>query len=254
MKDSTSKYENIDQYIGLFSGDIKDRLVKIRETIKEIIPEATETIKYQMPTFFLFENLIHFAAFKNHIGLYPTPSGIEAFKKELAKYITTKGAIQFPNDMPIPYNLIKRIVKFRVRESIQKEIKNIKQIAPCGMNCKLCIAFQREENKCPGCLGPDIGKSPQCVNCRIKNCEELKKTKTGFCYSCLKFPCEKIKHIDKRYRTKYRMSMIENLKKIERIGLDKFIKAEDIKWKCGDCGELLCVHRGECVNCKNLNI
>ena len=111
MKNPTIQYENIDQYIELFSGDTKSRLIKIRETIKEIIPEASETIKYQMPTFFLFGNLIHFAAFKNHIGFYPTPSGIEAFKKELSEYVTTKGAIQFPNDKPIPYNLIKKIVK-----------------------------------------------------------------------------------------------------------------------------------------------
>jgi len=121
MENLKPQYKTIDEYIDLFSGDIKARLIKIRETIKEIIPEATETIKYQMPTYVLFGNLVHFAAFKNHIGLYPTPSGIEAFNEELSEYVTTKGAIQFPNDKSIPYELIKNIVKFRVKETMDKQ-------------------------------------------------------------------------------------------------------------------------------------
>jgi len=121
MENLKPQFETIDEYIELFSGNIKARLIKIRGSIKEIIPEATETIKYQMPTYVLFGNLIHFAAFKNHIGLYPTPSGIEAFNEELSEYVTTKGAIQFPNNKPIPYDLIKNIVKFRVKETMDKQ-------------------------------------------------------------------------------------------------------------------------------------
>lgn len=112
--------KTIDQYIELFPMDVQIKLKKIRNLIKEIVPEATEAIKYQMPTFILKKNLVHFAGYKNHIGFYPVPTGIEAFKKELEKYPTSKGAVQFPHDKPIPYDLIKKIVKFRVKENIKK--------------------------------------------------------------------------------------------------------------------------------------
>lgn len=92
-------------------------MTELREVVKKAAPEAVETIKYKMPTFYLSGNLVHFAAYKNHIGFYPTPSGITAFKKELTKYVTSKGAIQFPINQHLPFDLIKRIVEFRVNEN-----------------------------------------------------------------------------------------------------------------------------------------
>ena len=96
-------------------------LEKIRMTIRKAAPNAEETIKYQMPTFTLQGNLVHFAAFKNHIGFYPTSSGTEAFKKELSSYKGAKGSVQFPLEKPIPYDLVKRIVIFRRKENLQKK-------------------------------------------------------------------------------------------------------------------------------------
>lgn len=92
----------------------------IRKVIKESAPDAKEKISYQMPTFALHGNLVHFAAFKNHIGFYPAPSGIEAFKEELSVYKGAKGSVQFPINKPLPYELISKIVKFRVAENIKK--------------------------------------------------------------------------------------------------------------------------------------
>jgi uncharacterized protein YdhG (YjbR/CyaY superfamily) len=120
MKTMRSDSQNIDQYISGFPSDIQTLLKKVRQTIKDSAPGAQEAIKYQMPTFVLGGNLIHFAAFKHHIGLYPAPSGIMRFRKELSKYATSKGAIQFPLDQPIPYSLIAKITKFRVKEQKEK--------------------------------------------------------------------------------------------------------------------------------------
>ena len=112
--------QTIDDYIASFPPDVQKILQKVRATIKRAAPQADETISYQMPTFKLEGNLVHFAAFKNHIGLYPTPSGTERFRKELSSYETGKGSIRFPLDKPIPYDLIAKIVKFRVRENLGK--------------------------------------------------------------------------------------------------------------------------------------
>lgn len=120
--------QNIDEYIALFPKDVQEILEKIRITIKKAAPTAQETINYQMPTFTLHGNLVHFAAYKNHIGFYPTPSGIENFKKELSVYEGAKGSVKFPLDKPIPYTLIGKIVKFRVKETLKKaEAKNRKK-------------------------------------------------------------------------------------------------------------------------------
>lgn len=113
-------FETIDQYISNYPPEIQDILEKIRGVIKVAAPEATEKISYQMPTFVLLGNLVHFAAYKNHIGLYPAPSGIEAFKQQLSPYKGAKGSIRFPLDEPIPYELIGEIVKYRVAENIEK--------------------------------------------------------------------------------------------------------------------------------------
>jgi uncharacterized protein YdhG (YjbR/CyaY superfamily) len=116
--------ETMDEYINTFPQNIQQILNQVRQTIKEAAPEAEETINYQIPTFTLNgRNLVHFAAFENHIGFYPTPSGIEAFKEELSSYKKAKGSVQFPFDRPLPLPLIRRIVKFRVKENLGRKQK-----------------------------------------------------------------------------------------------------------------------------------
>jgi len=112
--------KNVDEYIAIFPPNVRKILEKIRLTIREAAPDAEEKISYRMPTFYLKGNLVHFAAFRNHIGFYPTPSGIERFKQEISAYKSSKGAVQFPLDQPIPYDLISKIVKFRVKENLEK--------------------------------------------------------------------------------------------------------------------------------------
>jgi uncharacterized protein YdhG (YjbR/CyaY superfamily) len=112
--------KDIDTYISNFPKDIQEILEKIRAIIRETAPDAEETIKYQIPTFTLKGNLVHFAAYKKHIGFYPTPTGIEKFKKELSAYQGAKGSVQFPLDKPIPYDLISKIVTFRVKENLER--------------------------------------------------------------------------------------------------------------------------------------
>jgi len=115
-----TKFEDIDSYIASFPEETRKLLQQVRITISKAAPEAKETINYGMPTFTLKGNLVHFAAFKNHIGFYPTPSGIEAFKKELSVYDGAKGSVQFPLSKPIPFDLISKIVEFRVKENLKK--------------------------------------------------------------------------------------------------------------------------------------
>src|SRR5574342_43021 len=119
--------KNIDDYIAGFPHDVQAILKKIRTTIKKSTPDAEETIKYRMPTFTLKGNFVHFAAFKKHIGFYPTPTGIEKFKKELSVYKQGKGSVQFPLDRPMPYDLIGRIVKYRVEENLAKAAAKAKK-------------------------------------------------------------------------------------------------------------------------------
>ena len=117
-------FTSIDEYIATFPEDIQKILEELRATIKAAAPEATEKISYQMPTFYLKGNLVHFAAYKHHIGFYPAPRGIEAFKDELARYEGSIGAIRFPIGEPLPLDLISRIVKFRVADNLKNaEVK-----------------------------------------------------------------------------------------------------------------------------------
>ena len=112
-----AQFETIEEYIATFPADVQRILKKLRQMVRKAAPEAVEAISYQMPTFKLNgKNLVHFAAFKNHIGFYPTPSGTAAFKKEIARYKSGKGSIQFPLDEPMPYDLVTRIMEFRVKE------------------------------------------------------------------------------------------------------------------------------------------
>ena len=120
MESYKAGFQSIDEYIATYPEDVQKILQEIRATIKACVPEAEEKISYQMPTFYLKGNLIHFAAFKNHIGLYPAPRGIEAFKDELSVYKGAKGSVQFPLEQPMPLELISRIVKFRVADNLNK--------------------------------------------------------------------------------------------------------------------------------------
>lgn len=117
---SKKQFTTIDAYIASFPTEVQKILEKVRKVIQKAAPEAEETINYQIPTFKLQGNLVHFAAFKNHIGFYPTPSAIKAFKKELSLYEGAKGSVKFSLDKPIPFDLIKKIVQLRVKENLQK--------------------------------------------------------------------------------------------------------------------------------------
>ena len=110
----------IDEYIELFDPNIQKTLKEIRDFIKKEAPEATEKISYGMPTFYLNGNLVHFAAFKDHYGFFPSPSGIEAFEKEYAPYRSGKGTLRFPFDQPIPWEIIQKVIHFRIKENINK--------------------------------------------------------------------------------------------------------------------------------------
>jgi uncharacterized protein YdhG (YjbR/CyaY superfamily) len=118
--------KTIDEYIETFDPTIQKTLNEMRNFIKTEVPEATERISYGMPTFYLNGNLVHFAAFKDHYGFFPSPSGIDAFEKELAPYRTGKGTLQFPINKPIPWDIIQKIIHFRARENLNK-VKNKKQ-------------------------------------------------------------------------------------------------------------------------------
>lgn len=126
-------------------------------------------------------------------------------------------------------------------------------IAPCGMNCRLCLGFVREKNTCPGCfrIDKEATQKSKCRNsCRIRNCDHLAKSGTKYCSDkCTRFPCARLKQLDKRYRTKYGMSMLDNLKMISESGIRYFIRNEKKKWICPECGEFLTVHRAECRFC-----
>ncbi len=127
MENKRNIYKTIDEYIMAFPEEVQEKLREIREVIKTAAPGAEERISYQIPAFWLKGNLVYFAAFQNHIGFYPTSSGIESFKNELTSYKFAKGTVQFPIDKPLPLELIGKIVKFRVSENIKREEEKIKR-------------------------------------------------------------------------------------------------------------------------------
>jgi len=123
MEIKKKQIRTIDEYIATFPESIQEILQNIRQAIKESAPQAQEAISYRIPTFKLNGNLVHFAAFKDHIGFFPTSSGVDAFQKELSGYETSKGTIRFLLDKPIPFDLIRKIVKFRVKENLERKRK-----------------------------------------------------------------------------------------------------------------------------------
>jgi hypothetical protein len=129
-------------------------------------------------------------------------------------------------------------------ESLRPEM-----IAPCGMDCGLCARHLREKDGCGGCRVDGIIKPRYCVVCRIRDCEEIEASESGFCFECAKFPCTRLQQLDKRYRTTYRMSMVENLERVRELGLEGFVASEKERWRCSACGGVVCVHKETCIYC-----
>jgi hypothetical protein len=137
-----------------------------------------------------------------------------------------------------------------MKKSGPKKIKITSDlIAPCGTNCGLCLGYLREKNHCVGCNAKDKNKPPYCSRCKIKNCKYIKRSHIKYCYACENFTCARLKHLDKRYRTRYGMSMIENLDNIKKLGIRQFVKKESARWTCPACGGTICVHRWACLKC-----
>lgn len=125
-----------------------------------------------------------------------------------------------------------------------------KSIAPCGMNCAICLAQQRDRNKCLGCREMSESKSSQCRKCIKMPGETIEENKMPFCSDkCEKFPCTRLKNLDKRCKNKYKISILDNLDNIKKFGITKFVKSEHNSCKLSNCEELLCVHRDSCLNC-----
>ncbi len=122
-------------------------------------------------------------------------------------------------------------------------------IAPCGINCGTCLAYLRAKNRCGGCRMPADPKPKHCVQCSILNCNYLAETTSGFCYDCVKYPCQRMKQLDKRYRKSYNMSLLDNLNQLKELKMEKYIAQENVKWRCPTCGGTICVHRGYCLSC-----
>lgn len=120
METNPTGPQEVDAYVAHFPEDVQAMLTQVRATIREAAPEATEAMKYGLPTFVLHGNLVHFGAFQHHIGFYPAPSGLEEFKAELSTYPGSKGSVQFPFGQPIPFDLIRRIVLFRMQANLEK--------------------------------------------------------------------------------------------------------------------------------------
>lgn len=123
-------------------------------------------------------------------------------------------------------------------------------IAPCGINCGTCYAFQRTKNRCVGCLTPEGNKPKHCNLCSIKNCGHLPQNGSNHCYECEIFPCKRLKQLDKRYRSKYHSSLIQNLKDLKVMGEELYMEREKVRCRCKECGAVICIHAKECQSCK----
>jgi len=130
-----------------------------------------------------------------------------------------------------------------------KSVNEASLIAPCGINCAVCRAYLRERNPCPGCRADDAGKPKTRVNCKIKTCNQIIEEEHEYCYQCDEFPCKRLLTLDKRYRKRYNMSVVENLENIRDTGMEQFLENEKTKWTCMECGGTICVHNGSCIGC-----
>ena len=140
-------------------------------------------------------------------------------------------------------------LRVQPREKLSPQDLEPSLIAPCGMNCGLCMAYLRNNNRCDGCRSGDEGKRTSCLVCTIRTCATLRDSTSGFCSDCDRLPCSRLKRLDDRYRTKYRMSMLENLRSIREQGIEAFVESERERWSCPECGGMQCVHTPECIYC-----
>ena len=125
-----------------------------------------------------------------------------------------------------------------------------KLIAPCGMNCGICKYHYREKNTCPGCRELDKNTASTRFNCIVRDCKILKNRNWSYCSDkCEKYPCKRLKALDKRYSTKYHMSMVKNLRYIKEKGIDSFLEKEEKKWECPNCNGIVTCHGGMCLSC-----
>ncbi len=122
-------------------------------------------------------------------------------------------------------------------------------IAPCGMNCGVCLGFMRYKDHCPGCMTIDDAKPGYCKQCIIINCDLLKETESKFCYECPKYPCTRLKRLNKRYLTRHNTSFFDNLTMIKEQGIERFLDYETERRRCPQCGSTLCIHRSFCFAC-----
>lgn len=129
---------------------------------------------------------------------------------------------------------------------------SITVVAPCGLICDLCSAFQREKNRCPGCTA-EGAKPAYCMNCIVVNCPEKQGDCAKLCYTCSEYPCKRLKALEKRYSTEYGESLFENFKKIEQLGLERFTVDAQAFWACPGCGALFSVHHPQCTRCNTPN-
>jgi nickel-dependent lactate racemase len=136
--------------------------------------------------------------------------------------------------------------KYRTAIEFTKEM-----IAPCGMNCGSCLGYMRDKDHCPGCRTYDPAKPGYCRQCIIIRCDQLKETESKFCYECPKYPCTRLKALDKRYKTKYNTSFFDNLSMIKEKGIKSFLDFETERRSCQQCGATICVHRPQCFECGN---
>jgi len=132
------------------------------------------------------------------------------------------------------------------------KVKNLgeKQIlAPCGINCSLCRAYQRKRNKCDGCYEVAGNRATHCESCKIKHCEDHHGKETELCIECEKFPCKKMKQIDLRYIRGYKVSLIQNQERLKKLGAEAYLEEEKKLWTCPNCGGTLCMHQTACLRC-----
>ncbi len=125
---------------------------------------------------------------------------------------------------------------------------DVSLIAPCGINCRLCRAYGRERNPCPGCRAGCNFTSTSAIHCSV-HCEKLAAGEFRYCFECDEFPCKRLAHLDQRYRTRYAVSPIDNLNRIQANGIRQFVRSENEKWVCPECGAMLCMHIPQCPMC-----
>jgi hypothetical protein len=140
-------------------------------------------------------------------------------------------------------------LKVKPGEKVMPAALDSALIAPCGMNCGLCMSYLRDKNTCRGCRSEDEGKTKSVLACSIRTCETVRESESKSCAECAKLPCPRLKRLDARYRQNYRMSMLDNLRLIRETGLHSFVESERERWACPDCGGVQCVHTGECIYC-----